>query len=153
MSRRAGTVSSFGDTGQAMASQNVRLVRELYALGLDPSLVDRAFDEYLSEDFEFRTPARYPDAEEFRGREGLLRWERMLREVWGEWRFEPQEFHDLGDRVLVLTRVVAEGGSSGVRLDAQTGHLWSFREGRATSIEIYLDPAEALEAAGLGEDA
>jgi ketosteroid isomerase-like protein len=136
-----------------MAPRNVRLVQDVYALGLDPRVVDRAFDEYLSEDFEFRTPARYPDAEVYRGREGLLRWEKMLREVWGESRFEPQEFRDLGDRVLVLTRVVAEGGSSGVRLDAQTGHLWSFREGRATSVEIYLDPAEALEAVGLGEEA
>ena len=75
----------------------------------------------------------------------------MIGEIWGEWRFEPQRFYDAGDQVAVRVRVVAQGGSSGVSLDRETGHVWSVRGGRAASVQVYLDPAKALEAVGLSE--
>lgn len=134
-----------------MSAENVEIVRSVYALGLDPSALDRAFRDLLSDEIEIRLPPVYPDAEVYRGREGLLRWEQMIRETWGEWRFEPERFFDLGGQVLVLARIVAEGGASGVRLDRKVAHVWSLRDGRVTSVEVHLDPAEALRAAGLGE--
>jgi ketosteroid isomerase-like protein len=68
-----------------------------------------------------------------------------------EWRFEPERFVDAGDQVVVLVRVVARGGSSGVSLDRETAHLWTLREGRVTRCEVYLDRSEALEAVRLRE--
>src|SRR5687768_338270 len=134
-----------------MSRENVEIVRSVYALGLDPSVLDRAFGEFLSEEIELRLPQIYPDAVVYRGREGLLCWEQMIRETWGEWRVEPERFYDLGDQVLVLARIVAEGGTSGVRLDRKVAHLWSVRDGVVTTVEVYLDRAEAIEAVGLSE--
>jgi ketosteroid isomerase-like protein len=82
----------------------------------------------------------------FRGRAGLKRWVDSTREVWDEWRFEPERFLDAGDQVVVLVRVVARGGSSGVSLERETAHLWILRDRRATRCEVYLDRSEALEA-------
>jgi ketosteroid isomerase-like protein len=94
-----------------------------------------------------RIPDAYPEgAQVFRGRAGLKRWVDSTREVWDEWRFEPERFLDAGDQVVVLVRVVARGGSSGVSLDRETAHLWILRDRRATRCEVYLDRSEALEA-------
>lgn len=122
----------------------------MYALGLDPSVLDRAFREFLSDEIELRLPKIYPDAGVYRGREALLRWEQMIRETWGEWRFEPERFYDVGDQVLVLLRIVAAGGTSGVRLDRKVAHLWSVRDARVTTVEVYLDGRKPLRPRGCG---
>jgi ketosteroid isomerase-like protein len=83
-----------------------------------------------------------------RGREGLKRWISTTREIWDEWRFEPERFLSAGDRVVVLVRVLARGAISGVRLDRETAHIWTLEDGRVTRCEVYLDRSEALEAAG-----
>jgi ketosteroid isomerase-like protein len=115
-----------------------------------PGALEGAFREYFDEGLEVRIPDAYPEgAQVFRGREGLKRWVDSTREIWDEWRFEPERFLDAGDRVVVLVRVVARGGSSGVSLDRETAHLWTLRDGRVTRCEVYLDRSEALEAAGL----
>jgi hypothetical protein len=53
--------------------------------------------------------------------------------------------------VLVLVRVVAEGGASGVTTERRTAHVWIVHRGRLSSIQIYRDREEALEAVGLLE--
>jgi ketosteroid isomerase-like protein len=97
-------------------------------------------------------PDAYPEgAQVFRGREGLKRWGDSTKEIWDEWRFEPERFLDAGDQVVVLVRVVARGGASGVSLDRETAHLWRLGDGRVTRCEAYLDRSEALEAIRLGD--
>ena len=51
--------------------------------------------------------------------------------------------------VLVFARLVAVGHESGVRVELETNHIWTFRKGRATSMTVYRDRTEALEAVGL----
>jgi len=64
-----------------------------------------------------RIPDAYPEgAQVFRGRDGLKRWVASTKEIWDEWRFEPERFLDAGEHVVVLVRVVARGGSSGAVL-------------------------------------
>jgi ketosteroid isomerase-like protein len=93
-------------------------------------------------------PDAYPEGEQvFRGRSGLKHWVDWTREVWDEWRFEREQFLDAGDQVLVLVRVVARGGSSGISLDREMAHLWTVRDGRVIRCEVYLDRSEALDVA------
>ncbi len=145
-----------------MSRENVEIVRRLYAedgpfalpLSADDerALLDRLFREYYDEGVEIRMPADYPEGEQvLRGREGMTRLLAMLRETWTEFRFEPERFIDAGDRVAALVRVVAEGGASGVATDRKTAHIWLVRDGRLSSIQIYRDRSEALEAVGLAE--
>ena len=131
-----------------LVQRSYRVLEELREA--KPGALDRAFRECFDEGLEVRIPDAYPEgAQVFRGREGLKRWVDSTREIWDEWRFEPERFLDAGDRVAVLVRVVARGGSSGVSLDRETAHLWTLRDGRVTRCEVYLDRSQALEAARL----
>ncbi len=75
----------------------------------------------------------------------------MLRDAWGEWRFEPERFIDAGDRVVVFVRVVAKGSASGVPIELPDAHVVTIRDGCITSSRVYRDRSEALEAVGLAE--
>jgi ketosteroid isomerase-like protein len=144
-----------------MSQDWVQLVRRLYAegpfrLGLGPdaerALLDRLFREYYDEQLEIRMPVEYPEGEQvLRGRDGIARLLAMLEETWTEFRFEPERFIDAGDRVVVCVRVVAEGGASGVATERKTAHVWTVRNGRLSSIRIYRDRADALEAVRVRE--
>jgi ketosteroid isomerase-like protein len=86
---------------------------------------------------------------DFRGREGLERFYAMLSESWEEFRSVIEEYRDLGDRVLMLGRNTGRGKGSGVTVDAPTAAILDFHDGKVSRIRLYLDPAEALLAAGL----
>lgn len=70
-------------------------------------------------------------------------------EIWDEHRWEPQEYIDAGDRVVVLQREYQRGKGSGVELVVDTATIFDVRDGRIVRIQGYVNPAEALEAAGL----
>jgi ketosteroid isomerase-like protein len=71
-----------------------------------------------------------------------------LDEVWDEHRIEPQEFIDAGDRVVVLQREY-QRSKGGAELVIHTASILDLRDGRLVRIQGYMNPAEALEAAGL----
>jgi ketosteroid isomerase-like protein len=126
-----------------------RMLEELREAPDGPA--DRLLRELVHERFELHLPPIYPDTQVFRGADGLKRWVVRTREVWGEWRFELERFIELGERVVVLVHLVAEGGQSGVHLERDTAHVWTLAEGKVTCCEVYLDRAEALKAHGLKE--
>jgi ketosteroid isomerase-like protein len=135
---------------------NIETVRRSYRmledLRNDPDgPADRLLRELMDDRFELHLPPVYPDSQVFRGPDGLKRWTVKTREIWGEWRFELERFIDVGERVVGLVHVVAEGGQSGVRLERDTAHVWTLADGKVTRCEVYLDRAEALEALGLKE--
>jgi SnoaL-like domain len=72
----------------------------------------------LAPDFELHGRPDVPDAKVYRGREETKEFWRMLQEVWAELRWEPLEFTDLGDAVVVETRIVALGRGSDLRIEA-----------------------------------
>ena len=116
-----------------------------------PERWDRAFNEYLDEEIEVRLPP-YPEGEPvFRGREGVEQYIGTLREVWSEYRFEPERFLDAGDRVVVFARIVGKGRASGAPFELEIAQVWTIHAGRATSLQAYRDRSQALEAAGLGD--
>jgi ketosteroid isomerase-like protein len=145
-----------------MSHENVELVRRAYEgggpvvlpLSLDDerAVVARLFRDCYDEQLEIRMPADYPEGEEIlRGRDGMTQLFAMLRDTWTEFRFEPERFIDAGQRVVVLVRVVAKGGASGLATEHRTAHVWSVRRGRLASIQIYRDRAVGLKAVGLRE--
>jgi ketosteroid isomerase-like protein len=73
-----------------------------------------------------------------------------LDEAWDEHRIEPQEFIDAGDQVVVLHREY-QRSKSGVELVVDTASILDVQDGRVARIQGYMNPAEALEAAGLRE--
>jgi ketosteroid isomerase-like protein len=87
-----------------------------------------------------------------RGREGIESYVREVSDTWEEYRVVGQDFRDLGeDQVLVLSRVVGRGASSGGLVDAEMGQVYDFRDGRIARVRTYLDHSKALQAVGLAE--
>ena len=134
-----------------MSKENADVVRRLYEL-FESRDLGAAFPDYADPGIELRVPPLYPDTPEvFRGREGIERWTAMIDEVWKEWRFEPERYLEHESTVVVLARLIAEGRTSGIHLERKVAHLWTLEAGRAISIRVYLNQADALEAAGLRE--
>jgi ketosteroid isomerase-like protein len=145
-----------------MSGEDVELVGRLYAedgpfsLPLSPveeaALLDRTFARFYDEQVEIRMPSEYPEGEQVLfGRRGMAEVIALLRDSWTTWRFQAEEFVETGDCVVVFIRVMAEGGASGLAVVQETAHVWTVRNGRLSSIQIYRDRAQALEAVGLSE--
>jgi hypothetical protein len=77
--------------------------------------------------------------------------QRRWQEEWGGFSYRPEQIFDLGARVLVLGRVEATGLSSGAATQHEWGMLYTAAAGQVIRDQIFLDHAEALEAAGLSE--
>ena len=124
-----------------MSAENVQVARKLYELFARRD-VAAAFPDLAHPDFEFRVPPVYPDAPEvFRGLEGVQDWMTMIDEAWAEWRFEPERYLEAGSTVVVLARLVAEGGSSGIHLSARSATSGRSTKGeRPASGSTWIEP-------------
>lgn len=106
--------------------------------------------ELLDPDVEWVPIMAALEGRVYRGHEGVLRWLDDLESDWDEFQTRPDEFHDLGDRVLALGSWYARGRASGIEFENQPASwLWQFKAGRAIRLRTYTDRAEALEAAGI----
>jgi ketosteroid isomerase-like protein len=112
---------------------------------------DAGFDLYDAE-LEFREDPKFPEATVYRGRDEVVRNFREFTASFEYYRFEIEDVRDAGgDKVMAVLRERARGKASGLEVDRRSGWVTTFRDGRVLSFEIYLDPADALEAVGLRE--
>jgi ketosteroid isomerase-like protein len=110
------------------------------------------FAELATPDFEwYPAIVRTLDGGGYRGREGVEKFAADTRENWEELQSLPEEFRDLGDRVLVLGRLKGRGKGSGAPVDTPDAGILDSRGDRIWGLRVYLDRAEGLRAAGLSE--
>jgi hypothetical protein len=135
-----------------MSQENLEFVRAVYAS------VDRGIDEELwqrfAPEFIFDLSRRLLESEVVRGRDEVRAYMGRVLEAWEEgYSNEPEELLDAGDKVVAFIRVSGTGKASGAQVDTRVAHVWTFRDGRPTSLEYFGDDrAAALEAAGLEPD-
>jgi ketosteroid isomerase-like protein len=109
-----------------------------------------AFLELLHPEVEWIPIMATLEGRVYRGREGVLRWLEELTRDWEYFLPSYEEYHDLGDRVLIFGRWRARGRASGVELESQPATwLYEIRDGRVAWMRTFTDRAEALQAAGL----
>jgi ketosteroid isomerase-like protein len=87
----------------------------------------------------------------YRGREGVQEWMQELYEAFAEVHIDIAEIRDLGDRLIAIGRIRARGGASRAETESPFAWVIEAKNGKATRVRGYLDPKEALEAAGLEE--
>ena len=131
-----------------MSRENVEIVRPIY-----DALKRRDWDIVFRDmhpDFEMTTQ-RGLDAGTHRRREAVQRLIEDAITAFDNLDFEPEEFLENGDQVVVLvtTRARPKGGS--VDIVVRNGHLWTVRDGTIMSLKTFPAPEKALEAAGLSE--
>jgi ketosteroid isomerase-like protein len=133
-----------------VAQEKVELVKALMA-AVDRRDID-AFAAVTTVDFEwFPVFAARVGGDVYTGREGIQAFLGEIDETWEEFRPLPEEYRDLGERVLALGRLRTRGRASGAPSDSPWGGVYDFRDGRVSRIRTFLDRDEALRVAGLSE--
>jgi ketosteroid isomerase-like protein len=92
-----------------------------------------------------------PGGGRFEGHEGFLAFVSQVLDAFEDYRVEPEEFLDAGERVVVFLHHQARGKGSGAPIELRDAQVWTIAEDRATRIDLYLDRGEALDAVGLRE--
>jgi ketosteroid isomerase-like protein len=86
----------------------------------------------------------------FHGHKGWLELMAEVREAFDEVRLEPQRLVAAPpDRIVVFVRLAAHGRASGVSVDTPIAIVVTIRGGRAGRLDVYREPAAAVEAVGL----
>jgi ketosteroid isomerase-like protein len=92
-----------------------------------------------------------PDGETYRGHEGVRGFWRMLREVFGDYRVEPQEVFERGDSLFTRIRISGSGKASGAVTEDVLYQVLTIHQGRVMRADFFRERGQALEAVGLSE--
>ena len=134
-----------------MSQENVEIVR-------------RVADAYTGDDVGAMLGELHPEIEwqpwlqvqlgeatVYRGHQGVREGIRDGEEAFSELLAEPSDFRDLGERVVAIGHLRACGKESGAITQSAIAWIVEFESGKVIRVREYLDPREALEAAGLSE--
>ncbi|HEY8639578.1 MAG TPA: nuclear transport factor 2 family protein [Solirubrobacterales bacterium] len=101
----------------------------------------------ISPEFELTTPpglAAEPDT--YRGPDGMTRYFESFYEAMDEIHFEPHEFREIGDWVVVPFTLTARGRSTGLEAEQAGVMAWQLRDGLAVRLDVFAELSEALAA-------
>ena len=128
-----------GDTEDGMSQENVEVVRQFLAVGVEEAMVYA--DPGIVWNPAEESAGRGHDAV----RESLERW----KGEWDDYELRPEEFEHVGDHVLVCVRLRGRGRGSGVEIDARFYDLFTLRDGKIVRMDQFTDRSEALQAVGI----
>jgi ketosteroid isomerase-like protein len=141
-----------------MSRENVELIRDLQPVGVDLVQLfgsDEASDaapfgaaDVFEPDFEVRFIADHPGlpAAEYRGLDGFVAGWREWLEPWSSYWIDVDDIIDAGDDVLVLIRVRARTARDGVEMEHAPAGVWTIRDGKVSSLRLYLNREQAFAA-------
>ena len=131
-----------------MASQNVEALYNIYDhwgrgdWGYPPTI--------YADDFEWGYSDEFPGiAGVYRDTETPNPRMRTWLSGWEDWRCEAEEYVELADTVIVLTRYRGRGKASGLDVDVPGAHVWEMRDGLAIRLEIFADREAVLKKHGV----
>ena len=132
-----------------MSQENIEIVRRRYE---HLAATGEHFTEATTPDFVWDM-SKFRDWPEQQVYEGVEEAHRFLRDwiaTWDDWEVEVEAFHDAGgDKVVAIMHQRGRSKASGLPVDMAYGQVWTIRDGKLARMEMYADPVEALEAAGL----
>jgi SnoaL-like protein len=106
----------------------------------------------LDSEVEIVTPPEGPEgANVFRGREGIGHWLREISEGWEEFKYEPLDFAQVDNRVMVTSRVRIKGRSTHLPLEQTMAQVFTFgTNDEVKSMEDFFDLDRARKALDSG---
>ena len=127
-----------------MSKGTVEIVRSIYEASNRRDW-DAVFRDQHSDTQQILPPPYGP----YRGREEIQGYWEDLLAAFDAGIMEPEEILESGDHVAVVVTTRARPKGSDAEIEIRTGHLWTFRDGKVASMELFPQPERALEAAGL----
>jgi hypothetical protein len=87
------------------------------------------------------------------GHDGLRRWHRGYKDVWGhELRLRPEAYFDLGEHTLTVFTMHGRGQYSGAEVATPITVVARWRDGLTVFLKGYLDKEDALRGLGVSDD-
>jgi ketosteroid isomerase-like protein len=132
-----------------MSQENAEVIREAVA-----AQNERDLDRYLAlcrEDVQLLPPSSVIEGS-YDGPNGIRRYFTDVQDAIPDFRLEVEEMEAAGpDRVIVSFRATASGRASGLGTAFGATTIYDLTEGKIRRIRVFLNRADALEAAGLRE--
>jgi ketosteroid isomerase-like protein len=131
-----------------MSHANVQIVRD----GYEAFRARGEFaEQFVTPDFvwdmsKFRG---WPEQQVYEGPEGARRFLTDWADAWEDWELEVEELHDAGEKVVAVVHQRGRSKTTGLPVDMCFAQVWTVRDGKEIRMEMYADPAEAIEAVGL----
>jgi ketosteroid isomerase-like protein len=140
-----------------MSSETVQQAKLSYELlndagqSGDMDAIGRRVAERFDSEVVLKPAGAFPETEDVHGHEGVLRFITAQLEAFEAVWFEPEEFIDAGDRVAVPVRIRGRARHTGIELEFERVHVWTYRSGKVVRLEIFTRREEAFESVGLRE--
>ena len=131
-----------------MSQENVEIVRRIFDGWSRGDFSVGA--EHLAPDFEWQQHAEAVEPGPRRG-DQVGNSLKNIFEIYKDFRVEPVEFIDAGEKVVVDARVSATGRRTALPLEGAWTFVWTLRDGRVARNQVFANRSEALEAAGISE--
>ena len=131
-----------------MSQANVEVVRTVFD-AVNRGEWDTVLASY-SPDTEWDDRDLRPEGAIHRGIDAMRSEMRAWFGTWANYWQEIEQVHDAGENVVVVVHESGEGKGSGAVMDQRIGVVITVRGGLIVRTRLYRDPAEALEAGGLG---
>jgi ketosteroid isomerase-like protein len=133
-----------------MSRENVEIVREGWR-----AFIERGVDgviEYYAEDCVIEAVPEAPDQTIREGWEGMRVRYRNFSEAWESLDWEPIEFMEAGEDVVVaVVEMRGRGQVGGALIETPLTFVYELRNGRIVRDRPFTSRSQALEAAGLEE--
>jgi ketosteroid isomerase-like protein len=138
-----------------MSQENVEIVGrglETLPTSVGASRLRFCIRRVLADDVEWIPTSSFPGSNSYRGRDGVSEYMRTWAEDFDHLSIDIEQLIDAPDDcVVALIHQRASGQGSGAPVGMDLAVVYDLEDGRVIRIRNYLDPAEALEAAGLQE--
>ena len=132
-----------------MSQENVERIRRAFE---GTTTGDFSYlQDLIDENCEFQLPPDFPGTQMARGPQGFVSVVEEFEEAFEDIRYDPEEFFDQGDRLLVKVRTVGHAKHTRLPVEATVYWVYAFREGKVVTMDAHLDRTAALEAVGLSE--
>jgi len=105
----------------------------------------------LDPDVAFEDSVLPDHRETYRGHEAVARAVQTWLQAYEQVTIEMEQIVGTGDRLVSIHRFRGTGRHSGIEQGMRYAYFWTFRNAKVIHFVSFRDPAEALEAAGLGE--
>jgi uncharacterized protein len=104
----------------------------------------------FADDVRWENPEapQLPNSGVTEGRDAVKQLFASLGEYWESFSITPDEFHESGDTVVVLSHAEAKARETGKDAQLPWVHIWRFRDGKVTEVQALTDTALAADALG-----
>ena len=135
-----------------MAGDTTELIRRIFERwnrGGDDAREPRADELHPQIEIHSRTAELMSDGGAYRGLEGTRQWLSDLDDAFGEFHLNMDEFHDVGDRLLVLGSIDIRGRTGGTELHEPIAWIFDFADTLILRMQTFRSHEEGRVAAGL----